>query len=47
MPSTPTSIISSKNARTEFGSQFSKRVVLVVTRKPRSTASRMPAIAFR
>ena len=46
MPSTPTSIISSKNARTELGSQLSNRVVFVVTRKPRSTASRIPAIAF-
>ena len=39
MPSTPSSIISSKNARTLLGSAPSKSVVLVVTRKPRFTAS--------
>ena len=47
MPSTPRSIISSKKARTELGSKPSKSVVLVVTRKPFSTASRMPAVASR
>ena len=41
MPSTPSSIISSKNARTLFGSAPSKSVVFVVTRKPRCTASRI------
>ena len=43
MPSTPRSIISSKNARTLFGSAPSNSVVLVVTRKPRRTASLMPS----
>src|SRR4051812_12571154 len=45
MPSTPKPIISSKNERTELGSAPSKSVVFVVTRKPRFTASRMPAVA--
>src|SRR5215470_1817288 len=39
MPSTPSSIISSKKARTLLGSAPSNRVVLVVTRKPRFTAA--------
>ncbi len=43
MPSTPRLIISSKKARTLLGSAPSKSVVLVVTRKPRLTASRMPS----
>jgi len=45
MLSTPTSIISSKNVRTLFGSAPSNRVVFVVTRKPAATASRIPSSA--
>ena len=41
MPSTPSSIISSKKARTLLGSAPSNSVVLVVTRKPRFSASRI------
>ena len=39
MPSTPRSIISSKNSRIRSGEAPSKSVVLVVTRKPRSSAA--------
>ena len=46
MLSTPTSIISSKNLRTLLGSAPSNSVVLVVTRKPASTAARMPSRAM-
>lgn len=45
MPSTPSSIISLKKSRTLLGSAPSKSVVLVVTRKPRFKASRMPSAA--
>src|SRR5207248_1384768 len=38
MPSTPSSIISSKNARTLLGSAPSNKVVFVVTRKQRFAA---------
>ena len=41
MPSTPSCIISSKKARTLLASAPSNSVVLVVTRKPRLTASRI------
>ena len=43
MPSTPSSVISSKNRRTLLGSAPSNRVVLVVTRKPRWSAALMPS----
>jgi hypothetical protein len=47
IPSTPRSIISSKNARTALGSAPSNSVVLVVTRKPIATARRIPSTALR
>ena len=46
MPSTPASIISLKKARTDLLSTPSKMVVLVVTRKPRLTASRIASSAI-
>ena len=46
MPSTPASIISVKNARTDLLSTPSKMVVFVVTRKPALTASRMASSAI-
>src|SRR5262252_7181413 len=46
MLSTPSCIISSKCARTLFGSAPSKSVVFVVTRKPRRIASLIPSVAI-
>ena len=45
-PSTPGAIIWSKNSRTRAGSAWEKRVVLVVTRKPRLTASLIASTAM-
>src|SRR6266540_4337451 len=45
MPSTPRCIISSKNCRILRGEAPSNSVVLVVTRKPRSSAALMPTTA--
>ena len=45
MPSTPSDMASSKNLRTSPGSASLKIVVLVVTLKPRFTASFIPLTA--
>jgi hypothetical protein len=46
MPSTPRSIISSKNICIRTGLTPSNNVLLVVTRNPRASASRIPSTAW-